>query len=110
MSDSTDDRRIEVGSSSCPGAHRDVESSEAQLSSTREQITWPLVGKVNRDGTGIDVSCEDCVTRIGRKARDSNRSPANSNGYCCQCARFAPGHLPFVCVGFLAGRPQYGRF
>jgi len=75
--------RIELGSSSCPGAHRDVESSEAQLSSTREQITFSLVGKVNRDGTGIGVSCQDCVARIGRKARESNGSPATSNGHGC---------------------------
>jgi hypothetical protein len=31
-----------------------------------------LVWKVDRDGTGIGISYEDCISRVGRKARDSD--------------------------------------
>jgi hypothetical protein len=69
MSDSTDNARLELGSNSCPGAHREVESSEAQLSSTGEQITCPLVSKVNRDGTGLPDLLYQQIVSVARQVK-----------------------------------------
>ena len=66
-----------------PGEDRNVESSKVQSPFSRKQIRSGLVWKVDRDRTGIGISCQDCVARIARKARDSNGPPATSNGRGC---------------------------
>lgn len=48
------------------------------------QIMCSLVWKVDRDGTGIGICFEDCVSRIGREACDSNGSPAPGDRQGCR--------------------------
>src|SRR6202021_1358193 len=55
--------------------------SAIESRSPREQSKGSLVREVNRDRIRISVGSDDCAARAGRKARDSDGSPATSNGH-----------------------------